>query len=330
MMKKTALALSMLAGLVLGQVFGQAAQAQVIELKVGNTTPASGNQSISANEFARRVNAQMAGKVHVTVFDNSQLGNEREMLQKLKIGTLDLSQPSTIMSTVSPEFGLFDMPYLIKDRAHFQRFLAEVFWKDIAPKAEAKGYKIVAVYENGFRHITNNKRAINTPDDLKGIKIRIPRGVWRQKMFEAYGASPAPLEFNELFVALQSGVMDGQENPLPNIWGGKLNEVQKYLTMTNHVYTPSFLTAGLDRWKKLPPDIQAQIEKIARETQSWALDSAEKEDVAVLEKLKSAGIAVNTANRESFVAASKPVYELFGKEVPGGQALIDKTLALAK
>ena len=206
------------------------ARAEVIELKLGNTTPAAGNQSISANEFARRVNEQMAGKVHVTVYDNSQLGNEREMLQKLKIGTLDFSQPSTIMSTVAPEFGLFDMPYLIKDRAHFERFLDKVFWTDIAPKAEAKGYKIVAVYENGFRHITNNKRPINTPEDLKGIKIRIPRGVWRQKMFEAYGASPAPLEFNELFVALQTGVMDGQENPLPNIWGGKLNEVQKYLT----------------------------------------------------------------------------------------------------
>ncbi len=323
---KMALFLSALFALAAGTM----ARAQVIELKLGNTTPASGNQSISADEFARRVNAQMAGKVHVTVYNNSQLGNEREMLQKLKIGTLDFSQPSTIMSTVSPEFGLFDMPYLIKDRAHFQRFLEAVFWKDIAPKAEAKGYKVIAVYENGFRHITNNKHPINTPDDLKGIKIRIPRGVWRQKMFEAYGASPAPLEFNELFVALQTGVMDGQENPLPNIWGGKLNEVQKYLTITNHVYTPSFLTTGLDRWNKLPADIRTQIEKIARETQPWAFDSAEKEDVAVLEKLKKSGIAVNVANRDSFVAASKPVYEQFGKEVPGGHALIEKTLALAK
>jgi TRAP-type transport system periplasmic protein len=306
------------------------AQAQVIELKLGNTTPAAGNQSISANEFARRVNEKLAGKVKVTVFDNSQLGNERELLQKLKIGTVEFSQPSTIMSTVAPEFGLFDMPYLIKDRAHFQRFLADVFYKDIAPKAEAKGYKVVAVYENGFRHITNNKRAINVPDDLKGIKLRIPRGVWRQKMFEAYGASPAPLEFNELFVALQSGVMDGQENPLPNIWGAKLNEVQKFLTITNHVYTPSFLTTGLDRWNKLPADVRSEIEKIARETQAWAFDSAEKEDVSILAKLKGAGIAINTANRDAFVAASTPVYGLFGKEVPGGQALIDKTLALAK
>jgi tripartite ATP-independent transporter DctP family solute receptor len=320
MMKTKIAVLLMLVGLTVGPT----ARAEVIELKLGNTTPAAGNQSISATEFARRINEQMAGKVHVTVYDNSQLGNEREMLQKLKIGTLDFSQPSTIMSTVSPEFGLFDMPYLIKDRAHFERFLDKVFWSDIAPKAEAKGYKIVAVYENGFRHITNNKHSINTPEDLKGIKIRIPRGVWRQKMFEAYGASPAPLEFNELFVALQTGVMDGQENPLPNIWGGKLNEVQKYLTITNHVYTPSFLTTGL------PADIRTQIEKIARETQHWAFDSAEKEDIAVLDKLKKTGIAVNVANRDSFVAASKPVYDLFGKEVSGGHALIDKTLALAK
>jgi TRAP-type transport system periplasmic protein len=324
--KKLPLVLSLLAALAAGGVV----RADEIELKLGNTTPATGNQSISANEFARRVNKEMAGKVHVTVYDNSQLGNEREMLQKLKIGTLEFSQPSTIMSTVAPEFGLFDMPYLFKDRAHFQRFLAEVFWKDIAPKAEAKGYKVVAVYENGYRDITNNKRPIVTPEDLKGLKIRIPRGLWRQKMFEAYGASPAPLEFNELFVALQTGVMDGQENPLPNIWGGKLNEVQKYLSITNHVYTPSFLTAGLAHWNSMPADIRAQLERIARETQPWALDSAEQEDIAVLEKLKKAGIAVNTADRDSFVAASKPVYELFGKEVPGGQALIDKTLALAK
>jgi len=323
---RIALILSVLVAVATGTM----AQAQVIELKLGNTTPASGNQSISAVEFARRVNERMAGKAHVTVYDNSQLGNEREMLQKLKIGTLEFSQPSTIMSTVSPEFGLFDMPYLIKDRAHFERFLDAVFWSDIAPKAEAKGYKIVAVYENGFRHITNNKRPINTPEDLKGIKIRIPRGVWRQKMFEAYGASPAPLEFAELFVALQTGVMDGQENPLPNIWGGKLNEVQKYLTITNHVYTPSFLTMGLDRWNKLPVDLQTEIQKIARETQHWAFESAAKEDIAILEKLKKSGIEVNDADRASFVAASKPVYEQFGKEVPGGQALIDKTLALAK
>jgi TRAP-type transport system periplasmic protein len=251
-------------------------------------------------------------------------------LQKLKIGTVDLSQPSTIMSTISPEFGVFDMPYLLKDRAHVQRFVDNIFWTDLAPKAEAKGYRIIAVYENGIRHITNNKRPIDTPADLKGLKIRIPKGVWRQHMFEAYGAVPAPMEFSELFVALQSGVMDGQENPLPNIYGAKLNEVQKYLSLTSHVYTPSFLTVGVDRWNKLPADIRSEIEKIAREVQPWALATGEKEDVEILEKLKKSGIQVNTANRDAFVAASKAVYDLFDKEVPGGKALVEKTLGLAK
>lgn len=306
------------------------AGAQVIELKLGNTNPASGNQSLVAEEFARRVNEKLAGKVKVTVFNNSQLGNERELLQKLKIGTVDISQPSTIMSTIAPEFGVFDLPYLLKDRAHVARFVDKVFWSDLAPKAEAKGYKVIAVYENGIRHITNNKRPIDTPADLKGLKIRIPKGVWRQHMFEAYGAVPAPMEFSELFVALQSGVMDGQENPLPNIYGAKLNEVQKFLSLTAHVYTPSFLTVGLERWNKLPADLRTEIERIARDVQPWALATGEKEDVEILAKLKNSDIKVNTANRDAFVAASKPVYELFDKDVPGGKALVEKTLGLAK
>jgi tripartite ATP-independent transporter DctP family solute receptor len=318
-------------GLVLTATLAIAsAGAQVIELKLGNTTPAAGNQSLVAEEFAKRVNEKLAGKVKVTVFNNSQLGNERELLQKLKIGTVDLSQPSTIMSTIAPEFGVFDMPYLLKDRAHVARFVDKVFWSDLAPKAEAKGYKIIAVYENGIRHITNSKRPIDTPADLKGLKIRIPKGVWRQHMFEAYGAVPAPMEFSELFVALQSGVMDGQENPLTNIYGAKLNEVQKFLSLTAHVYTPSFLTVGLDRWNKLPADIRTEIEKIAREVQPWALATGEREDVDILEKLKKSDIKVNTANRDAFVAASKPVYDLFDKDVPGGKALVEKTLGLAK
>jgi tripartite ATP-independent transporter DctP family solute receptor len=318
-------------GLLFTAAFAVAdAGAQVIELKLGNTTPAAGNQSLVAEEFAKRVNEKLAGKVKVIVFNNSQLGNERELLQKLKIGTVDFSQPSTIMSTIAPEFGVFDMPYLLKDRAHVARFVDKVFWSDLAPKAEAKGYKIIAVYENGIRHITNNKRPIDTPADLKGLKIRIPKGVWRQHMFEAYGATPAPMEFSELFVALQSGVMDGQENPLTNIYGAKLNEVQKYLSLTAHVYTPSFLTVGLERWNKLPADIRGEIEKIARDVQPWALATGEREDVDILAKLKKSDIKVNTANRDAFVAASKPVYDLFDKDVPGGKALVEKTLGLAK
>ncbi len=307
-----------------------AAQAQTIELKLGNTSAPGASQTAAAEEFARRVNDKLAGKVKVVVFANSQLGNENELLQKLKIGTVDFSQPSTIMSTVAGEFGMFDMPYLIKDRAHMARFRDEVFWKEMAPKTEAQGLKIIAVWENGFRHITNSVRPIDKPEDLKGIKLRVPPGVWRAKMFQAYGASPSPLQFNELFVALQTGVMDGQENPLSNIYNAKLHEVQKFLSLTNHVYTPSFLTVGAARWNKLAPDLRKELETIALGTQPWVLANEEKEDKALLDKLKGSGIRINNADRDAFVKASGAIYEEFAKQVPGGKALVDKALALAK
>ena len=210
------------------------------------------------------------------------------------------------------------------------RYRDRVFWTDIAPKSEKQGLRVIAVWENGYRHITNNVRPIDKPEDLKGIKLRVPPGIWRAKMFQAYGASPSPMQFSELFVALQTGVMDGQENPLSNIWSAKLYEVQKFLTFTNHVYTPSFLTVGVARWNRLPADIRTNLEKIAQETQAWVLDHEEKEDKALLDKMRGAGIKVNTANRDAFVNASAPIYAEFAKEVPGGKELIDRALALAK
>ncbi|MBI3706520.1 MAG: TRAP transporter substrate-binding protein [Proteobacteria bacterium] len=305
------------------------ALAQTIDLKLGNTSAPGSSQTVAAEEYARRVNTNLAGKIKLTVYPNSQLGNENELLQKLKIGTVDFSQPSTVMSTVAAEFGVFDMPYLIKNRDHMARYRDQVFWSDMAPKTAAQGLQVIAVWENGYRHITNNIRPINTPADLKGIKLRVPPGVWRAKMFQAYGASPSPMQFSELFVALQTGVMDGQENPLSNVWSAKLQEVQKYLSFTSHVYTPSFLTVGIVRWKRLPADVRAELEKIARETQDWVLAHEEKEDKELLEKLRGSGIQINVADREASVKASAAIYDEFSKQVPTGKALIDKALALA-
>ena len=124
------------------------------------------------------------------------------------------------------------------------RIEKEVFWPKLEPEAEKKGLKVLAVWENGYRHITNNKRPIKVPADLKGIKLRVPEGKWRVKMFQAYGANPSPMKFSELFTALQTGVMDGQENPFTQIYSAKLQEVQKYLSLSGHVYTPAYLTVG--------------------------------------------------------------------------------------
>jgi tripartite ATP-independent transporter DctP family solute receptor len=233
------------------------------------------------------------------------------------------------MASVTDEFGLFDMPYLVKDRAHMARIEKEIVWPTLAPILEKKGYKILAVWENGFRNITNNTRPINIPQDLKGLKLRTPKSVWRVKMFKAYGANPSPLSFSEVFVALQTGTFDGQENPLAQIASGKFQEVQKYLSMTGHVYTPAYVTVSTEYWNKLPADVRKILEETAKETQDYVYKTAAQLEVDLLAQLKAGGMQVNNADKNAFIKASKPIYDEFGSSVPDGKMLIDKALSLA-
>ena len=300
-----------------------------MELKFGHVGKPGSLFEASVNEFARRANAKLAGKAKVLAFGSSQLGKDKELLKKLKLGTINFALPSSVMASVADEFGLFDMPYLVKDRAHMARIEQEIVWPKLAPILEAKGYKVLAVWENGFRNITNNKRPINIPEDLQDLKLRTPKSVWRVKMFKAYGANPAPLSFSEVFVALQTGTFDGQENPLAQIASGKFQEVQKYLSMTGHVYTPAYVTVSTKYWAKLPEDVRNVLETTAKETQGYVYATAAQLEVDLLAELKAGGMAVNNADKAAFIAASKPIYEEFGTSVPTGKALIDKALGLA-
>jgi len=300
------------------------------EIKFGHVGEPGSLFAASAEEFAKRANAKLGGKAKVVVFGSSQLGGDKELIQKLKLGTVDIALPSTVMSSEADLFGVFEMPYLVKDRNHMKKIEKDVFWPMIAPAAEKKGLKVIAVWENGYRHITNSKRPINSPDDLKGIKLRVPEGKWRVKMFQAYGANPSPMKFSEVFTALQTGVMDGQENPFTQITSAKFQEVQKYISLTGHVYTPAYATVGAKKWATLPADVRKILEDTAKETQAFVYDLAEKGDTELLGIITAAGVKSNTPNKDAFVAASKPVYEEFAKEVAGSKAVIDKAIALGK
>ena len=162
------------------------------------------------------------------------------------------------------------------------------------------------------------------------MKLRVPEGKWRVAMFKAYGANPSPMKFSELFTALQTGVMDGQENPLTQIYSAKLQETQKYLSMSGHVYTPAYLTVGTRKWERLPADVRTTLEEIARQTQAFVHETAQKQETELLEKLKQSGIQVNEVDKTAFIEASKPTYEEFGKEVDGAREQIDKAIALGK
>jgi len=301
-----------------------------IEIKFGHVGEPGSLFAKSAEEYAKRANAKLEGKAKVVVFGSSQLGGDKELLQKLKLGTVDLALPSTVMSSESDLFGIFEMPYLVKDRKHMQAIEKAVFWSQLAPEAEKKGLKVLAVWENGYRHITNNKHPIVKPADLKGIKLRVPEGKWRVKMFQAYGANPSPMKFSEVFTALQTGVMDGQENPFSQIVSAKFQEVQKFLSLTGHVYTPAYITAGSKKWATLPADVRTVLESTAKEMQPVVYAIAEKDDNELIGTIKAAGVKVNEADKPAFVAASKAVYEEFGKEVKGSKELIDQALALGK
>jgi tripartite ATP-independent transporter DctP family solute receptor len=300
-----------------------------VEIKFGHVGAPGSLFALSAEEFAKRANAKLGDKAKVVVYGSSQLGSDTELLKKLKLGTVDLALPSTVMTSVAAEFGVFEMPYLVQSRAHAARIAKEVIKPVLGPIVEKQGYKILAVWENGYRHITNNKRPIVKPADLQGIKLRVPGGVWRVKMFQAYGATPSPMEYKEVFVALQTGVMDGQENPFAQIFPARFHEVQKYLSLTGHVYTPAYVTAGAS-WQRLPADVRKIVEDELAASESVILALAEKLDNELLAKMKTTGIAVNEADKAAFVAASKAVYEEFAKQVPGGQGLIDKALSLSK
>ena len=191
--------------------YGLPAIAQKIELKFGHVAEPGSLLAQVCDEFARLANAKLAGKAEVVVFGSSQLGSDKDMLQKLKLNQLQLWLPSTIMSSVAPEFGVFEMPYIIKSREHMKAVADQLNDKTFVPAAKAKGVLILGTWENGFRHITNNVRPIVKPEDLKGIKLRVPQGEWRVKMFRAYGANPTPMAYGEVFTALKTGVMDGQE-----------------------------------------------------------------------------------------------------------------------
>ena len=306
----------------------RAAGAQTVELKLGHVGSPGSLFDLSATEFAKRVKEKTGGKVVIQVYGASQLGDDTELLQKVKLGTVDLALPSTVMSSVVPAFGLFEMPYLVKDREHMKRIDKEIVWPTLVPIAEKAGYRVLATWENGFRQITNNLRPIKGPDDLKGIKLRVPKGKWRVKMFQSYGASPSAMGLSEVFVALQTGVMDGEENPLTQIYTSKFQEVQKYLSLTDHVYTPAYVVASPRKFDGLPEAVRKQIQQAAQETQPFVYETGAKMDEDLLGKLERGGMKVNQADKQAFQKASKPVYDDFSTEVPNGKQMIEKAIAL--
>jgi TRAP-type transport system periplasmic protein len=300
----------------------QPLRAQGLTLRLGHVGFPGSLFAITADEYAKRANSALQGKVEIKVFHSSQLGSDEQMMRGIKVGAPEMFLPSTVMSTAEQKFGVFEMPYLIVSRSHMKKVAeSKQVQSALFEGLPTKGIRILGVWENGFRHITNNVKAIVKPEDLKGIKLRVPGGVWRVKMFKAYGANPSPMPLAEVYSALQSGVMDGQENPFPQIASARFQEVQKFLSLSGHVYTPAYLVVGEDSWKRLAKDVQTTLSKIAGEMGDFARSEGERLDKELMNKI-APPMKANEVDKDAFIKASREIYDDFGKEVPGGTDLI--------
>ena len=323
--KSLALAATLLAALAAPV----AAQVKEHTFKVGIGLSDDHPQAQAVRHFAERLQAKSGGKMNAKLFASGALGNDVSMTSALRGGTLEMTIPdsSTLMSLIKP-FGVLNLPLTFNNEAEADAVLDGPFGQKLLAMLPDKGLIGLGFWENGFRQITNNRRAINTPEDLKGIKLRVPNGEWRIKMFQAYGASPSPMPLSEVFVALQTGVMDGQENPYAQIYPSRFYEVQKYLSISNHVYTPAFVTAGRS-WDKFDPEVQQALTETAVEMQDVVYGIAADLEKDLLQKLTEAGMAVNEVDTAAFVAASQPIYDQFAQSVEGAGALIEKAQGLS-
>jgi len=299
-----------------------ASGAEQIELRLGHIGRPGSLFDLTAREFARRANEKLNGRMIVTVHGGSVLGDDTAMLQKVKMGEITFSLPIAVMESVDDVFGIFEMPFLIRDRAHMRRVRNAIFADTLQPAAKAKGFRLLAIWEVGFRHITNNVRPITNPQDLKGLRLRVPKGLWRARMFEAYGATPVLLSFDKINEELKKGTIDGQENPISQFYPAGIHEQQKYLTLSYHVYSPAFLIVSEEHFSKLPRDVQAVLSRVASELQDWSLKEGEKLDQELIGKLRST-MEINQIDLIEFLHdAATGIYQDYAAAVPHGAELI--------
>jgi len=293
-------------------------------LRVGHGDAPGTFKDRASHLFKEKVEAYTDGQVTVIVYPSNQLGKLTTQLEGCQMGTHDIVVTMDVCVNLVPEIGVLDMPYLFKDRHRAERILKGPIGRELLEKLSECGIIGLAWWENGFRHITNNVRPIVTPADLKGLKIRTPASPIRVKTFKTFGAYASPLSFAELFSALQQGVFDGQENPLFNIRGGSFYEVQKYLSLSAHVYNPQIVNMSKILWDKMPPNFQAAVKLAAEEVGDVMRDEGKMNDEKNLEFLRDK-MKVNEVDFKAFQQAAKPIYEEFEY-----QELLNEILAIVQ
>ncbi|MGB2817694.1 MAG: TRAP transporter substrate-binding protein [Burkholderiaceae bacterium] len=285
-------------------------------IKIGYATAANSHYGVGSTAFCEDLEKRTSGRYKCQHFANSALGGEREMIEAVQLGTLDVVNTSTgPVGNFVPEVNIVDIPFLFRDYDHARKTLDGPIGQDLLAKFPPKGLIAIAWTENGFRHMTNSKRPINKPEDVKGLKIRSMQNKVHIQAFQSIGIQPTPMAFPELFTALQQGTVDGQENPIPVILSAKFVQVQKHLSLTGHVYSPALLIVSPALWNKLTDADKAAFReagKVGSAAQRKKVNDDERDGIA---QLRAGGMEVVTnVDGTAFRNAMTPVWSEFAKQ----------------
>ena len=324
-MKVSKLVVHLFAVLGLSFSFMSQGQAQTA-LKVGWTNAIDSHYGIALTTFNDEIVKRTNGRYKLQYFPSGALGGEREMLEAVQLGTQDLVLTSTgPVGNFVPETRIVDIPFLFRDYDHARKVLDGPIGQDILTKFPSKGLVAITWLENGFRHITNSKRPIKTPEDVKGLKIRTMENKVHMEAFKAMGSLPTPMNMNEVFTALQTGTVDGQENPVPIILTNKLYTVQKYLTLTGHVYSPAMLITSTSLWNKLSDEDKAAFKEAAKVAVVANRKKVNDDEANGIATIKAGGTEVITSvDNSMFQKSVSSAYAAYNKEF--GEANIKKIM----
>lgn len=293
--------------------------AKVYRMKLHTVGSETHQAQQSLLDFKKYVEGETKGGVQVTLHINAALGGDRQATEAMQLGTLECGIIGTsTLATFAPRFNVFDLPFAFKDFATAYKVIDGPLAEKLAADIEKQGVRIIGYGVNGFRNVSNNKHPIEGPDDMKGMKIRCMENPIHISTFKAMGANPTPMSFSELYTALAQKTVDGQDNPVVLTFSSKFYEVQKYYSLTGHIFAVAPLVVSESFFKSLPKEYQKVVLDAGKRYEASERKATEEQDVKMLEQLKATGMKINglsDAERAQFIKATEPVYAEFEKVI---------------
>lgn len=305
---------------LMGLALAGPALAKTYTIKMAYVVPETQSTHIAAAEvFKPYVEEASEGRIKVELYPNGQLGGDRQAIESVQLGTVHMTIPAVaVLSGFEPKFQVFDLPFVFKSKEAAYKALDGELGDRLAALLIPLGMRNLAFAENGFRHVSNDKGPITKPEDLAGFKIRTMENPVHMATFKALGANPTPISFGELYTALQQKVVDAQENPIPLVYTSKFYEVQKYYSLTGHVYAATVVLVNDAFFTSLPEDLQDILVEGAVRYRTYQRELSQKQDEEMIAKLREAGMEVNELTEEqkrAFIEKTLPVYDQFADEI---------------